>query len=105
MIPQSWTDLLSQIQAICPSAVLAGGALRDLDHGVPVKDLDIFIRAGSNDEAVGLNELLGGVPMSDPDTQMYPASMAEIQLVTDLDPESEIINNETGLPVQLIFIN
>lgn len=104
-VPQSWTDLLHQIQKICPSAVIAGGALRDLDHGIAVKDLDIFIRAGSNDEAVGLNELIGGQPMTDPDTQMYPASMQEIQLVVDLDDERDLIQNETGLPVQLIFIN
>lgn len=46
-IPTLWADLLARIQTLVPTAVLAGGALRDLDNGRPVKDLDVFVPAGT----------------------------------------------------------
>ena len=42
-IPQVWSDMLHKVQGELPSAVIAGGALRDLWHGKPIKDVDIFI--------------------------------------------------------------
>lgn len=42
-IPQEWQDVLKQVQAVFPSAIIAGGALRDLMHGKPIKDVDIFV--------------------------------------------------------------
>lgn len=42
-IPQEWKDLLCKIQVVFPSAVIAGGCLRDLDHDKPFKDVDIFV--------------------------------------------------------------
>lgn len=42
-IPQVWADMLHKVQGELPSAVIAGGALRDLWHGKPIKDVDIFI--------------------------------------------------------------
>lgn len=42
-IPQEWQDVLKQVQEVFPSAIIAGGALRDLMHGKPIKDVDIFI--------------------------------------------------------------
>ncbi len=42
-IPQDWKDVLARVQGAFPGAIIAGGALRDLDHGKPVKDVDIFI--------------------------------------------------------------
>jgi len=42
-IPQEWVDMLHKVQGELPSAVIAGGALRDLWHGKPIKDVDIFI--------------------------------------------------------------
>lgn len=46
-IPDSWVDLLKQLQKDDPTAVLAGGAIRDLYCARrPVKDLDFFIKAG-----------------------------------------------------------
>lgn len=45
-IPQRWRDVLAAIQAAgFPEAIIAGGALRDLDHGKPIKDVDIFVDA------------------------------------------------------------
>lgn len=50
-IPQEWRDFLALVQQVDPFAILAGGALRDLDHGRPVKDLDIFVQPGFNHAA------------------------------------------------------
>jgi hypothetical protein len=41
-VPEAWTTVLDRVRAVLPSAFLAGGALRDLDNGRPVKDLDVF---------------------------------------------------------------
>lgn len=43
LIPKEWTDLLLKIQTVDPMAIIAGGALRDLDNDKEVKDLDIFV--------------------------------------------------------------
>lgn len=61
-VPLAWRQLLADVQLELPrgGAVLAGGALRDLDNGVEVKDLDIFIECGDQDEAAELNQILGG---------------------------------------------
>jgi len=59
-IPDTWKQVLEDIQKVCPSAVLAGGALRDLVFDVEVKDLDIFIEAGNENEAWGSFKALGG---------------------------------------------
>ena len=45
-VPHSWLETLAMVQDVCPGAVLAGGALRDIEHRMPasgVKDLDIFV--------------------------------------------------------------
>ena len=49
-LPKVWTDVLSAIQRVRPEAVIAGGALRDMENGRPVKDVDIFFRAVSMDD-------------------------------------------------------
>lgn len=44
-IPQRWLDVLSALKAAgFTEAFIGGGALRDLDNGRPVKDIDVFIR-------------------------------------------------------------
>ncbi len=42
-IPAAWLEALREVQKVCPSAVIAGGALRDLAFGGYPKDLDIFV--------------------------------------------------------------
>lgn len=42
-VPAAWISALRLVQHMFPRAVLAGGALRDFDHGIKAKDLDIFI--------------------------------------------------------------
>jgi hypothetical protein len=46
---RGWADMLNRVRSVAPSAFLAGGAVRDLDNGRPVKDLDVFF----NEETVG----------------------------------------------------
>jgi hypothetical protein len=43
-LEHDWKCALRLIQETFPEAVIAGGCLRDGDHGVKVKDVDIFIR-------------------------------------------------------------
>lgn len=44
-IPDKWVELLKQLQVEDPSAVLAGGAIRDLYlRKKPIKDLDFFVK-------------------------------------------------------------
>lgn len=54
-IPESWQRALKHIRRCFPHALLVGGALRDRDNGVGVKDLDIFIEA-SRDEIGAVEE-------------------------------------------------
>lgn len=41
-IPATYTAALALVRHVFPGALLAGGCLRDLDNGRPVKDVDIF---------------------------------------------------------------
>ncbi len=43
-IPDFWHDALIDLQVMDPSAILAGGCIRDLFYGVEVKDLDFFTK-------------------------------------------------------------
>ncbi len=42
-IPAIWKDKLAAVQRYFPEAIIAGGALRDLDHGREIKDVDIYV--------------------------------------------------------------
>lgn len=106
-VPQPWQDVLADIQQVCPSAVIAGGCLRDIYLDKKVKDIDIFIQAGDITEAEGLFEKLDGKPpktrdfgLSMDEAGAYPDSMTEVILVEDYPGK-----NPTGSPVQLIFTN
>jgi hypothetical protein len=41
-IPQEWKDELAKLREVCPSAIIAGGCLRDLYCGRAPKDIDFF---------------------------------------------------------------
>jgi hypothetical protein len=43
-IPALWVELLKWLSlGGFPEAIIAGGAMRDLDNGRPIKDIDIFV--------------------------------------------------------------
>jgi hypothetical protein len=50
-IPQPWRAALAQIKSYIPSAVIAGGCLRDREFGKKVKDIDIFVPVSTSTEA------------------------------------------------------
>jgi hypothetical protein len=41
-IPSAYAATLAAVREVFPGALIAGGALRDLDNDRPVKDLDVF---------------------------------------------------------------
>lgn len=41
-LPAAWTTSLRRVRELFPDSLLAGGALRDLENGRRVKDVDIF---------------------------------------------------------------
>ncbi|WP_375292273.1 hypothetical protein [Sphingomonas melonis] len=102
LIPPAWTELLHRIQAVCPTAVLAGGALRDLNNGREVKDLDIFISCRAEQLADRAMQDLGeagfAIAWEKGDTTCYPEDQnLEVVAIMDL--------LGFDLPVQLIFTN
>lgn len=103
-IPLAWQKELADLRAVCPTAVLAGGALRDLDNGREVKDLDIFIRAMSEREALCAIELLNAsgfhVEHQPSDLTSYPEDQnLEVVLIAN------VVGSDETPPVQLIFTN
>lgn len=102
-IPAEWVDLLQRIQAVLPSAVIAGGALRDLDNNREVKDLDIFIRGDSVQECEWhlhcLREAGFEVNYNPSELTEYPEDQnLEVVVIASLETYDD-------LPVQLIFTN
>lgn len=47
-IPQAYQDMLLAVRQVFPSAIIAGGSLRDLHYGKTPKDVDIFIHGGGS---------------------------------------------------------
>ena len=41
---KEWCEALRDVHTFAPEAIIAGGALRDLNTGVKVKDIDIFLQ-------------------------------------------------------------
>lgn len=41
-LPPAWLDVIGRVRNVLPSAIIAGGAIRDLDNDRPVKDIDVF---------------------------------------------------------------
>jgi hypothetical protein len=58
-IPKLWKRVLRNVQEVFPEAIIAGGALRDLDHGREIKDVDIFVLDKGDDTVPWLEALLG----------------------------------------------
>lgn len=59
-IPEEWADTRAFLEdVIGEPVVMAGGALRDLDHGKPIKDIDVFFHAASYEKCKHLFGLIG----------------------------------------------
>lgn len=86
-IPQPWLDVLRRLHdGGHPEAFIGGGALRDLDNGKPVKDVDIFLRHIDRDT---LNKLLPEMMLAQPTTgnaDEYEEHFSEIESVYEGTP-------------------
>ena len=79
-IPAEWKQVLDRIQRVQPSAIIAGGALRDIILRRPVKDVDIFINAS---------------------TGVYPAQILDLFPREDIEVKYE---DEYGIGSDIKFI-
>lgn len=101
-IPETWVAPLSAVKAVCRDAVIAGGCLRDLDHGRPVKDIDIFVNGGALENLEHLRQQLvdAGLDCQDIDYEKsYP-----IGELNDVVGDFEILGL-TDEPIQLIMVS
>lgn len=57
-IPRTWRTVLTEIQRLDPHAIIAGGALRDLNLKREPKDLDIFVCEST--KLIDIAEMLDG---------------------------------------------
>lgn len=104
VIPFTWTQALSIIQRQGqPEAVIAGGALRDLDNLRPIKDIDVFVYGTRTDHLHGLrNKLMQlGVTCGEIDpSKCYP--IGEVQKVVGFfDAEFEGLAHQ----VQVVMLD
>lgn len=117
-LPPSWGVTLAAIQKVFPEAVIAGGALRDLIIGRPVKDIDIFIKAtGSDDDTHRFLASIYGEAhaLNKEDVKEYHEQLSELQGVYSLSRPRETeddwlspsreIRDENGCPFQVIALN
>lgn len=86
-IPTSWVAALRKIQVQFPEAVIAGGALRDLDNGRPVKDVDVFVyhRETARHDLIEALDLVGMLIVPETVGDYIP-SMADVVSVTEFGP-------------------
>lgn len=108
-LPPEWLKAILKLRLTCPSAVLAGGALRDLDNNGPVKDFDVFIhaqKAGDADDAMAALTDAGFTVLFDPNEETaYPQDQnLEVIAVAELEGLN-VTWCGAQLPVQLIFVN
>ena len=101
-IPESWRAALACIQEVLPSAVMAGGCLRDRDNGRAVKDIDIFAHGYGESDLWDAHAALKahGLALEDIDMEkMYPVDGAELIGVIDVRQGPWPL----ALPVQIIM--
>ena len=82
-IPEIWKTLLSNIASALGPTVLAGGALRDLDNGRPVKDLDFFVKCGTHANPLD-DDKWGEVHRAE---AALRAGVPGLEVVNRIDPE------------------
>ncbi len=101
-VPVKWRNALAAVQAGgFPEAVIAGGALRDLDHNKPVKDVDVFVVDRGDATLAMLNKALHGAGnvLGSDDANTESGSVDRLSTVIDYTPVDE---NEP--PIQVIVM-
>lgn len=102
-IPEPWNAALAAVKRIAPEAVIAGGALRDLDNGREVKDIDIFVRGTTEPALARLRNAVvrAGFDAEEIDpSKMYPVGDGQ-DVVGHFDAEFP----GCDVPVQIIMVN
>ena len=94
-------DVLAKLHAGgFPSAIVAGGCVRDEIFGKPVKDIDVFVSYEDyENRTVNIQDVLGREVVLDGDSGDYEGGEdAEVRGVVSLEP------HEGELPVQVIVL-
>ena len=89
-----FSEILRQVRVLVPGShpVIGGGALRDLYHGRPIKDVDVFLRAEDHP-----------APLSHPGISlMIPPSISGYALRSDMHGVWNVREPLCGFDVQLI---
>ena len=110
-IPDRWRVGLSIVRDLIPSAVMAGGCLRDRTVGVAVKDIDIFVPV-SEDKESDLRKIVEmldsvGIEGTISSDKMYPESDNRIVGVVDFKipnaPPFQIVVGDWGQAIDDLF--
>lgn len=103
-VPKAWKAALAAVQTIAPEAVIAGGCLRDLDNGVPIKDIDIFVNGRFERD---LNHLLKRLRNFDSfSCQDYdPEDLYPVGDGNDVVGYFEAMYDDCLYPLQIIMVN
>jgi hypothetical protein len=105
-IPITWKGALAIVKRAAPEAVMAGGCLRDLDNGRPVKDIDIFVECRTRRRAEALDGLRNrlvamGIDCDEVDQEkVYPVGHGN-----DVVGFFEARFEGLSIPVQVIMID
>jgi hypothetical protein len=109
-IPQRWKDVLKALQENgFPEAIIAGGALRDLDHGREIKDVDIFVLDHGASSAVLAKDLARAIGyratnIIAPANSEYAIGRRErpVTGIYEFEHENKMYSN--GIPFQIIAV-
>lgn len=97
---EAWSPILADVQRITPSAVVAGGALRDLFLGGEIKDLDIFVPVSeSKGYGPGATE---GSPWHA--TKHLVTMEYQTGMRTEVAAVEEFTHKDLAIPVQIIHL-
>lgn len=105
-IPRDWIDALMALRhGGFPEAIIAGGALRDLDNGREVKDVDFFVMP---DPAPGLHPIDATVAALDKAFGLEGYVLPiEVQVYANCTPDLLAVVNyerDDGIPFQVIVM-
>lgn len=95
-------DLLSQISIVDPSAILAGGAVRDWYLGAPAKDLDIYVRCPNHQTYDDKVDMLSKIGIGN----VTPLSKNSAANYTSLPGLLSVFEGDyCGMSVNIMFMN
>lgn len=109
---QTIHETLMAIRSVYPDAIVAGGAIRDLITGKPIKDIDVWVewRRGQTDEdiACALRAALGWprheilIPSAVTEYACVGDRFAQIRTVINFSMDGE---DGVATPVQVVVLN